>query len=584
MSLLPYRPGERGCDNGAITTGRKETPPIASVSVIPLGRAPLNCAPTAGSGSRAWCRAVLALAILLTTACSTVMPGADFPRTASLALVHPAQTRLGGQFMREASAHDGQSGFHIISDGVDGFLARVQMIDAAEKTLDLQYFIFRGDQTGRLLTDALTRAASRGVRVRVLVDDGDTVAGDGQILALDGRPGIEIRVFNPFAYRGHSRLRRGLEFLFDAARLDYRMHNKLLIVDDSIALVGGRNIGNQYFQMDPASQFADDDVFSAGPIAQQLSATFDEYWNSRFAIPARALAAATRGPRTRSKKQWRWRQRNQMRTLASPGVDYTAKIASGEPYADLISGRLPMVWAVAEVICDSPDKKLVQSGQRRGRLMERAVAAAAGKVKSEMLMITPYVVPAPDEMKLLADMRRRGVTIRILTSSLEAAPALLAQSGYMHYRVPLLKEGVQLYELRARLGNTKGSGQTRRISRFGNYSLHAKQFVFDRKRVYYGSMNFDQRSRHLNTEIGLIIDSPELAAQSAQRFEAMVAPQNAYTVKLLAPAGSAGGRTRLVWDTVEDGKPVEYHREPARNARQRIEVRLLSLLHVDGEL
>jgi len=513
------------------------------------------------------------------------MPGADYPRTASVALVHPEETRLGKRFMGEANYHDGQSGFRIISDGVDGFLIRVQMIDAAERTLDLQYFIFRGDQTGRLLIDALVRAAARGVRVRVLVDDGDTVAGDERLLALDGRPLIEVRVFNPFAYRGHSRLRRGVEFLLDASRLDYRMHNKLLIADDSIALVGGRNIGNQYFQMDPASQFADDDVFSAGPIAQQLSATFDEYWNSRFAIPARALAPATRRLGELTKHQWRRRRRQQMRTLASPGIDYTAKIESGEPYAGLVSGRLPIVWAAAVVICDSPEKKLVRSRERSGRLMERAVAVAAGKVKSEMLMITPYLVPAPDEMKLLADMRRRGVAIRILTSSLESARALLPQSGYMHYRIPLLEEGVQLYELRARLGNTKGSGQTRRISRFGNYSLHAKQFVFDRKSVFYGSMNFDQRSRHLNTEVGVIIDSPELAAETVLRFDAMVTPENAYAVRLLEPAPvAAGGKPHLVWDTVETGESVEYGREPARSAWQRIGVRLLSLLRVDGEL
>ena len=204
------------------------------------------------------------------------------------------------------------------------------------------------------------------------------------------------------------------------------MHNKLLIADDSIALVGGRNIGNQYFQMDPASQVADDDVFSAGPIAQQLSATFDEYWNSRFAIPARALAPATHRPGKLTNHQWRQRRRHQMRTLASPGIDYTAKIDSGDPYADMVSGRLPFVWATATVICDSPEKKLVRSGERSGRLMERAVAVAAGNVRSEMLVITPYLVPAPDEMKLLADMRRRGVTIRILTKLARIGACALA--------------------------------------------------------------------------------------------------------------------------------------------------------------
>jgi len=360
----------------------------------------------------------------------------------------------------------------------------------------------------------------------------------------------------------------------------------LMVADNSIALVGGRNIGNQYFQMDPQSQLADDDVFAVGPVVKRLSATFDEYWNSRYAIPARALGRAKHRSDRHTARHWRWRQRRQMDSLASPGIDYVARIASGKPYADIISGRLPLVWAHSEVVCDSPDKKRVRSGEEVGQLMQPEVAVAADLVNTELLMITPYVIPAPEEMKLLAKLRRRGVTIRILTNSLGTARSLLAQSGYMHYRVPLLREGVHLYEIRARLGNTKGSGQTERISSFGNYSLHAKQFVFDRRAVFYGSMNFDFRSRNLNTEVGVIIESPTLAAETAARFAAMTAPQNAYTVRLRAasPAAGAAGKPHLVWDTVEGGRPVEYTSEPARTPGRRLEVKLLSLLHVDGEL
>ena len=540
---------------------------------------------TAGRvGGSPWRGAACATVVLLMTACSSVMPGADYPRTVSVALAHPRTTHLGEQFAREAADHGGRSGFRIISDGVAAFLIRAQMIDAAQRTLDLQYFIFRGDQTGRLLTDALRLAADRGVRVRVLVDDGQTVAGDGQILALDGQRNLQVRVFNPFAYRGHSMTLRALEFMFDSSRLDYRMHNKLMVADGAIALVGGRNIGNQYFQMDPQAQLADDDIFAAGPVVKRLSATFDEFWNSRFAIPARALGQAKHRAHRRTAHRWRWRQRRQMQPLASPGVDYVAKIASGEPYADLISGRLPLVWARSAVVCDSPDKKQVRGGERVGQLMQPEVAVAAALVKTELLMITPYVVPAPEEMKLLATLRRHGVTIRILTNSLESTHSLLAQSGYMHYRVPLLREGVHLYEIRSRLGNTKGSGQTERISRFGTYSLHAKQYVFDRRAVFFGSMNFDRRSRDLNTEVGLIIYSPTLAADAAARFAAMAAPQNAYTVRLRRTPAAADGNAHLVWDTVEGGAPVEYDREPVRTPGRRLEVKLLSLLHVDGEL
>ncbi len=260
----------------------------------------------------------------------------------SVALAHPEETRLGAQFDSGARERGGESAFRIISVGVDGFLARAQMIDAAEKTLDLQYFIFRGDETGRLLTDALIRAADRGVRVRVLIDDGDTVAGDEQISALDAHPNVEIRIFNPFVYRGHSNMRRTLEFMFNSSRLDYRMHNKLLIVDNAVAMVGGRNIGNQYFQMDPDSQFADDDVFAAGPIAMQLSATFDEFWKSRFAVPAAALNRSQRSRGALAERRERAGEHSErhLEPLKTDGVNYAARLATGEPYAGIVSGRL----------------------------------------------------------------------------------------------------------------------------------------------------------------------------------------------------------------------------------------------------
>ena len=308
--------------------------------------------------------ALAVLVAMLLGACSVLPPGADFPKTTSVALAHPEETRLGGQFAAAARDHDGNSAFRIISVGVDGLLTRVQMIDGAERTLDLQYYIFRGDETGRLVSSALVRAADRGVRVRVLVDDGDTVDGDEQIMALGAHPNIEVRVFNPFAYRGHHPLLRLIEFAFNASRLDYRMHNKLIVVDNSVALIGGRNIGNQYFQMDPESQFADDDVFAAGPSPRSCPRPSMSTGTARFAIPAQAL----RTPERRSADA----------TAATPAraaiadataVDYSARIASGEPYAGMVSGRLPLVWTHAQVVCDSPDKKHVKSGARAGRLM-----------------------------------------------------------------------------------------------------------------------------------------------------------------------------------------------------------------------
>ena len=502
--------------------------------------------------------------------CAGHPPGADFPKTASVVSAQPADTALGRRFAAEAHDHGEESAFRIINVGADGFRIRIQMIEAAQKTLDLQYYIFRGDETGRLLPDSLARAAKRGVRIRLLLDDADTVAGDDQVLRLLAYPSVELRIFNPYGYRGHSQGIRDLDFLFHAARLDYRMHNKLLVVDNALGLIGGRNVGNQYFQVDPESQFADEDVFTAGPIVGQLSDTFDEFWNSDLAIPAQALErTAGRASPAQS---------------AKPGsIDYAALLNTQDPFAGIISGRLPLAWARARVVHDSPDKKKVVDGAEPGSLISRAVVDSAREVRSEILLISPFFVPAPDELQLLEDLRRRRAAVRILTNSLESNPQIAAQAGYDHFRVPLLEAGAQLYETRSLLGNVRGSGQTAKVSRYGNYALHAKAYVFDRGRLFIGSMNFDQRSKHINTEIGLLIDSKELALEIARRFDEMVKPENCYTLEL-RPSAAPGGSPRLVWRTKENGRDLEYTREPARSEWQRVKDRLLSILPIDREL
>jgi putative cardiolipin synthase len=522
------------------------------------------------------------LAIAILCGCAGLPPGADYPKPASAAFAHPEDTRLGRQFADAAREHGGNSAFRIINVGVDGFQLRMQMIDAAQSALDLQYFIFRGDETGRMLTDGLQRAADRGVHIRVLVDDGDKVAGDEQILRLLANPSVEVRIFNPSSYRGHLRLVRRLNFLVNAPRLNYRMHNKLLVADGALALIGGRNIGNQYFQIDPESQFADDDVVTAGPIVGELSATFDEFWNSDLAIPAKALG---RGPDSGIAALTDHPRAGREARGAAPkpaAIDYASLLKSGEPLAGIVSGRLPLVWAHARVVYDSPDKKQVSGGALPGRMITRAVLESIREVQSELLLVSPYFIPAADELQLLKDLRRRQVRVRILTNSLESTTEIAAQSGYEHYRVPLLQDGVELYEVRSMLGDVRGSGQTAQVSRYGNYALHAKMYVFDRQKLFIGSMNYDQRSKRINTEIGLIIDSAELAQQTARRFDAMVKPDDCYIVALRS-AGPPQD-SRLVWRTEENGHAVEYTREPARSGWQRLEVKFLTLLPLDKQL
>ena len=524
----------------------------------------------------------LASALLLAVAlggCASVPPGSDYPKRPSVAFLHPDETKIAQHFAAASNDHAGESGFRMLSVGTEGFAVRIQLLAAAEHTLDLQYFIFRGDKTGRLLTSALLQAADRGVHVRLLIDDGQTTAGDEQILALAAHEQVEIRLFNPFTYRGHWKAFRGAEFLLHASRLDYRMHNKLLVADNAAALIGGRNIGDPYFQMDPAEQYADDDVFVVGPTVRTLSTTFDEYWNSALAIPVEALA---RGRPTDKalvaarEKLWEHRLQAQRDSDA-----FFLRAEGGEPLASILEGRAPLVWATARVVCDSPEKKRVVDGSMVGRLMYEPVAAAATAATSELLMITPYFIPTPTELQLLKGLRDRGVRVRILTNSLESTNELTAHSGYVRFRPQLVQEGVELHELRALLGNARGSGQTKALSRFGNYGLHGKLFVIDRKKLFIGSMNFDQRSANLNTEIGLIIGSPELAEQTAARFEAMTQPANAY---LVVSRPDDRGKTRLVWQTQEGGKDVEYVREPSRGEWQRLEIRVLRLLPLDREL
>ena len=524
--------------------------------------------------------ALFVLVLGLLGGCAMLPPGSDFPKTASTALPDTDRTQLGRQFESAARDHDGTSAFRILSIGVDGFLARAQMINAAERTLDLQYFIFRQDETGQLLTDALLRAADRGVRVRVLIDDGETLEGDEQIAALEAHPQIEVRIFNPFVYRGHTELFRAVEFAFTASRLDYRMHNKLMVVDNAIALIGGRNIGDQYFQVDVDSQFGDDDVFTAGPIVKQLSRTFDEFWNCAIAIPVEGLANGKQSGA--ALEAYRKTLDEHRRQVKSDGTDYASRVATGEPLAAMIAGRLPLIWANAQLVYDSPEKKRVADGEMVGKLMHRAVAEAATAAQSELLMVTPYFIPGDAGMQMFADLRKRGVRVRVLTNSLESTPELVAHSGYMHYRMPLLEDGVELYEVRALLGNSRGSGETLAATRSGNYALHAKLFVFDRQKLYIGSMNFDERSRSLNTEIGLIIDSRELAEQTAARFESIVAPENSYGLALQADA--VGGLWHLLWRTQENHIAIEYDREPARSDWQWMKVNLLSLMPLDNEL
>jgi len=529
-------------------------------------------------------RAVLArlafCALALLAGCASLPPGSDYPKTASSALTQPEETRMGRQLAAAKAEHPGTSGFKLLPVGIDGFLLRMEMAAAAQRTLDVQYFLIQSDNTGQLLIEALIAAADRGVRVRVLLDDAGSFGRDALIRTLGGFPNVELRVFNPFAYRGTLALVHLAEYTGGASRLSYRMHNKLFVVDNEIGVVGGRNIGDEYFQGGSEVEFGDYDVVAAGPVVNRISATFDAFWNSPLAIPIEALAGGR--PSAKDLEEYRAVLAAHHALMVEGDIAYLRTLTSGEPLASIVGGKTSLVWARAEVIFDSPEKAKVDGGEQGGRLLRERLGEVAKQVQSELIIVSPYLVPGPAGMKFFEELRERFVSVRILTNSLAATDVPVVHSGYQAFREPLLRAGVELYEVRKVLGRPDVRGKHRHSGSGGQYALHAKAFVFDRERVFIGSMNLDQRSLHLNTELGLIIESPELARQVAQRVGDIAQPANSYV--LMLGEADAQGRRELVWRTLENGISVDYHEEPAVTFWKSLQVDLLSILPLDALL
>lgn len=532
-----------------------------------------------------WCSWIyVALAIAL-GACAALPPSATMPLTShaarpeSFALENPEQTKLGQRLEPWAREHPGRSGFRLIPGGVSCFRARLEMAALAEKTLDVQYFAIQSDDTGRLFIEGVLDAADRGVRVRILLDDSNAVGRDAEISVLTAHPNIELRVFNPFSYRGALEFMRSAEFALNETRLTYRMHNKLFVVDNELAIVGGRNIGDAYFAASDEMEFGDYDLLVAGPMVRVLSGTFDAFWNGSLAIPLQNLVVF----KATQQKLDAYRESLRKHHQALEGSTYARPASDGGPVADMLSGKKPIVWAHAEAIYDSPDKAKVEAGEQAGKLLRARIEHAAAAVHSELLIASPYLVPGEDGMRLLTGLRARNVRVRVLTNSLQSTDAPITFAGYDHYRVPMLQAGIELYEVRPHLGapNMPGGGSLK-SSESTPFALHAKVFVFDRREVFVGSMNFDERSRRLNTELGVLVDSPELAQEIAQRFNAAAQPANSYVLGLGPP--DAFGKPSLIWRTEENGVAVAYDKDPDVDPWLGFRVGVLSLLPIENEL
>ncbi len=517
-------------------------------------------------------------AALLLNGCATMPPGLDAPKTESSALPEPETTTLGKRFAARAKEHPGLSGFRLLADGAESFALRMRIAEKAEKTLDVQYFVLQQDETGQLLLGALLAAADRGVRVRMLLDDAVGIDGGAKIRPLSAHPNIEIRVFNPFVARQELAFLRGVEYLIQVGRLDYRMHNKLFVADNAIAVTGGRNIGDEYFQASTELEFGDFDLAVAGPMVRDLSRTFDIFWNDRLAIPVEAQPLGNPSPTDLDAA----RAALAGHKAKSATSVYVATLAKGDPVAEMLSGKRPLVWAKSTLAYDSPDKASTLNGEHPGQLIWKRVAVATESVKSDLIIVSPYLVPGASELKLIRQLRERGVRVRILTNSLASTDMPIVHAGYRNHRVPLLEMGVELFEVRPKLGQPDTIRGRIKSASSGSYALHAKVFVFDRERAFVGSMNFDRRSLRVNTEIGVIVDSREIAREIAARFDAITQPANSYQV-VLGPASSSAFPS-IQWRGVDSGNMVTFDSEPGVDAVKRSWIETLSLLPLDGLL
>ncbi|PRX31238.1 putative cardiolipin synthase [Paraburkholderia sp. BL18I3N2] len=510
---------------------------------------------------------VAVLLIMLLSACASLPPQTG--RTTTHALTDTDSTRLATAFIPQERKHPDNSAFHLLPNGVDALLARIVLAETAERTLDLQYYIWHDDLTGRHLADAVLKAADRGVRVRVLLDDLGTGADDKVLLAISSHPNIEIRLFNPIANRTFKKLGTALEF----SRVNRRMHNKALIADNQAAILGGRNIGDEYFGASSEVDFGDLDVLTFGPVVHKVSNAFDEFWNSDAAYPIASLtghaADADALPAHRAK----------LTAFVAAEYDSPYVTQARARLRDTLQARdADFSWGKATLLYDDPAKITRSPNDPQGHLLSQFHALSVEPAK-EVLVISPYFVPGKKGVEWMRAQTQRGVRVTVLTNSLAATDVALVHAGYQRYRKDLLDAGVHLYELKPAPGEDADE-KKKSILGSSKASLHAKTYVFDRSSIFIGSMNLDPRSITLNTEIGVYCESAPLAAQVADGVEAKL-DQLAWRLETRT---DANGKSRIVWiDTAPDGTVRELG-EPGVSSMKRVGIWFLGLLPIESQL
>ena len=518
------------------------------------------------SRARASRGVVCLLAVLVLAACTT-LPKIDREPIASEAIGLSEQTTLG----RIANAYRPDplhSGFRLMPLGTFSFDTRIQLARRAEVSLDVQYYHLASDETGRFLLRELRNAAERGVRVRLLIDDFYTSGEDELLLAFAAHRNVEVRLFNPFCCARDSGQLTRFVWSGDIKRLNHRMHNKLFIADGAMAVIGGRNVANEYFLRAESQNFIDVDAFTVGFIVGPLQGSFDRYWNSDVVYPLHAVA---RSQRTEAElRAWFDEQTGPLRTPPPPPLAASDILGYGPIGDDLAFGRLGLIWGYAYVFADHPDKPF--DGEAGGELMDTSVTfnsfEALRMAQKELVLASPYLVPGKVGMELFSELRDRGVKVTLMTNSLGSTDEPIVHAGYSEYREPLLALGVDLYEI-----SSSRVKRNKREDLFGASlgRLHAKVAVIDRKTLFVGSMNLDPRSATINTELGAVIDSPELARELIRVID-IDRLQSAYRVRQAADGSG------IEWLSMDDENEMILTVEPDSTPWQRIKLWLLKPL------
>jgi len=479
-------------------------------------------------------------------------------RTRSRALTNTADTHLGLGVAPLVAAHPRLSGVYALQNATDAFAARYLLASAAERTLDVQYYIWHRDLSGTLLMQTLVDAADRGVRVRLLLDDNNTAGLDEALAALDAHPRIEVRLFNPFAIRTP----RFAGYLTDFPRLNRRMHNKSFTADNQVTIIGGRNVGDEYFGAADGVLFADLDVLAIGPVVREVSDDFDRYWSSGSAFPVALLLRPAKPEAIAAISAMAARVQRDGRA-----VQYLSAVKRSTFVRQIEGSALPLEWAATRMISDPPEKVLGDSTDRE--LLPAKLRNLFGEPAQQVDLVSPYFVPGTQGVEMFSSLTRRGVRVRVLTNALEATDVPIVHAGYAKRRRALLQNGVKLWELRS-LGETRPAS----APGFGSSgaSLHAKTFAVDRSRIFVGSFNFDPRSAELNTENGFVIESPALARRLSEVFDRAV-PVNAYEVRI--------ADNRMQWVERRRDTNVVHDAEPRMGRWKRIAVALLSVLPIE---